>query len=166
MHDKRHPAIEPHRSRLLALDAQMTIRPATASDQATIRRLIYRAGLNPMPFDWRAFVVAQEADHIVGATQIKLRRDGARELASMVVLAQRRGQGIAQAMGRTLLAAQSDPVYLTCRQPLQAFYRRLGFRPATQSEVPPNFWRAYQMSGCLARLVGIQLCVMVYQPGR
>ena len=146
------------------MHTHIKIRPATASDQAAIRRLIDQAGLNSMPFDWRCFQVAQAAEQIVGVGQIKVRRDGARELASMAVAVAWRGRGIATDIAHALLAGQSDPVYLTCRQPLQAFYSRLGFCPATQSQTPPNYWRAYRLSCFFARLLGIRLQAMVRQP--
>jgi hypothetical protein len=37
----------------------VTIRPATAEDQGTIRRFIKDARLNPMSLNWPNFVVAQ-----------------------------------------------------------------------------------------------------------
>lgn len=119
----------------------LTFRPATAADQPIIRRMIYRAGINPLGLDWRRFVVAEEDGRIVAIGQIKPHADGSRELASLAVTPSRQGQGIGSALVRKLLASSSAPLYLTCRAGLQTYYARFGFRAITPDEMPPYFRR-------------------------
>lgn len=119
----------------------LSFRPATAAHQPTIRRMIYRAGINPLGLDWRRFLVAEADGQIVAIGQIKPHADGSRELASLAVIPSQQGQGIGSAMVRRLLASSSAPLYLTCRAGLQTYYTRFGFRTITLDEMPPYFRR-------------------------
>jgi N-acetylglutamate synthase-like GNAT family acetyltransferase len=138
-----------------------TIRPATNADQATIRRLIREAGINPMSLDWPNFVVADDDGAIVGVGQIKAHRDGSRELASIAVVPARQGQGIARALIETLLAREPGVVlYLTCRRELEGLYRRFGFRTVKRAEYPPYYGRMIPLINLAMRPLGIRILVM------
>lgn len=137
-----------------------TIRPATLADQETIRRLIKEAGLNRMSLKWPNFVVAEDAEAIVGIGQVKTHGDGSRELASIAVIPARQGQGIGGAIIKTLLAREQGVVHLTCRRELQGYYERFGFRRLDPAEFPLYFRRMIPIINVVARLVGTQILVM------
>lgn len=116
-----------------------SIRPARAKERWTIRRIVWRAQINPFDLNWRRFLVAEENGKIVGVGQVKPHRDGSRELASIAVGPLHQGQGIGSDLVRALLAREHDTLFLACRAPLEAFYARFGFRRATDHELPSYF---------------------------
>ena len=137
-----------------------TIRPATQTDQATIRRLIKEANLNRMSLQWPNFVVAEDGGATVGIGQVKTHGDGSRELASIAVIPARQGEGIGGAVIKSLLDREKGVVHLTCRSQLQGYYERFGFRRLDPPEFPPYFKRLIPIINVMARLVGTQILVM------
>jgi len=145
----------------------LTIRPATAEDQTTIRSLVRSAGINPMSLNWPQFLVAEEGGRTVGIGQVKRHRDGSRELASLAVVPDRQGQGIGSALVLALIGRHEDTVlYLTCRSQLQAYYERFGFRRLQRAEFPPYFARFIPMFNAIGRLYRMQIVVMRREPDR
>lgn len=124
------------------------LRPATLSDQKPIERLIHDAGINPMSLDWRHFVIAEEDGKTIGIGQIKQHGDGSRELASIAVIPERQKQGIASEIIRHLLANENGVIYLTCRDQLESFYARFGFRKIERAarSVTPYFRRIIRLT--------------------
>lgn len=138
----------------------MNIRPATQLDQPTITRIIHDAGINPMSLDWRRFLVAEDGGAIIGIGQVKPHGDGSRELASIAVISSRRGQGIARAIIDELLSRESGAVYLTCRDKLESFYTRFGFRKIAHNEMPPDLRRLMRLARVFGALRGVKIIVM------
>ena len=63
-----------------------SIRKATRGDAAFIRRLIWQVGINPLGLDWQRFVMAVHGHGVrIGCAQLKMHKDGSRELASVAV---------------------------------------------------------------------------------
>lgn len=123
-------------------NSQYQLRPARASDQSLIRRLVLGAGLNPLHLNWEHFILAQSPHgEVVGCGQVKEHSDGARELASIFVVSEQRGRGIASMIITRLLSEQKPPVWLTCRRELTGFYHRFGFREITPAEPMPAYFR-------------------------
>ena len=122
------------------------LRPAIASDQPTITRMIHDAGINPMSLDWPRFVIAEDNSETVGIAQIKVHGDGSRELASLAVIPSRQGQGIGSEIVRTLLAKETGELYLTCRAQLETYYARFGFRRIEREEMTPYFRRLMRLA--------------------
>jgi len=119
-----------------------SIRPATSNDDTVIRNLVNAARINPTGLDWRRFVVAvSPVGEVIGCGQIKPHKDGSNELASIVVDPDWRGNGVASAMIEHLIAANSGPLYLTCRSGLGPFYEKFGFRVVNEAEMTPYFRR-------------------------
>ena len=76
-----------------------TLRPAVRQDAPAIRRLIWRARINPTRLDWRHFILAVDKNgKLLGSGQIKPHRDGTNELASIAVQPEARRLGIAGAV--------------------------------------------------------------------
>ena len=138
-----------------------TIRAAKAEDQATIRRIIRAANLNPMSLDWPNFLIAEDAGEVVGIGQVKTHRDGSRELASIAVVPARQGQGIGSAIVNALLDRHGGGVlHLTCQGKNEGYYARFGFRRIPRQELPPYFARLLPIMNVFARLARSEIIVM------
>jgi N-acetylglutamate synthase-like GNAT family acetyltransferase len=119
-----------------------SLRSAQAGDAATIRRVILQAQINPLNLNWQRFILAvDERGQVIGCGQIKQHRDGSSELASIAVIPDWQGQGIARRIIEHLLGEHPGTLYLTCRASLGPFYQRFGFWPVQESEMPPYFQR-------------------------
>ena len=141
--------------------AAFTIRPATAADQQTIRRMVREAGINPMSLHWPHFLIAEEDGRTIGIGQVKRHRDGSRELASMAVVPERQGEGVGSAVIRELLALHGHEVlHLTCVPENQGYYARFGFHRLERAEYPPYFKRLVPMFNSIGRLFGQRIIVM------
>ena len=142
-----------------------TIRRATEADQATIRRMIRDAGINPMNLKWRNFLVAEEDGTIVGIGQVKPHGDGSRELASMAVVPDRQREGIGGAIINALIAGEGDRVlHLTCRRELEGYYKRFGFQRVEPQNYSAYFARLLPVVNLFARLAGTKI-ILMRRPG-
>ena len=129
------------------------VRRAREEEAGAIKDLIHAVGINPMGLDWRRFLVAVDArDQVIGTGQLKPHRGGILELASVAVVPEHRGEGLARAIIEHLLQDSPRPLYLTCRSRLEPFYEKFGFRAISYEEMP----RYYQR---LSRLAGIYITV-------
>jgi ribosomal protein S18 acetylase RimI-like enzyme len=84
---------------------------------------------------------------------VKTHGDGSRELASIAVLPAWRGRGVASAVIEALMARESGPLYLTCRDTMTGFYERFGFREIGVGEMTPYFRRLSRILGVVLRIV-------------
>jgi N-acetylglutamate synthase-like GNAT family acetyltransferase len=123
------------------------IRPAYESEFQAIRELIHTVQINPTGLSWRRFLVATTTSgEFVGCGQVKPHRDGSREVASIAVRPQFRGQGAARAILEALLAREKRrPLYLMCRSQLEPLYQKFGFRAISVDEMTPYFARIYRL---------------------
>lgn len=142
-----------------------TIRPARAADQAAIVAIVRAARINPTNLRWQRFVGAEDQGRIVGVGQIKPHRDGSRELASLAVIPERRGQGIGDMLVRALQAQSAPPLYLTCLDHLEQYYARSGFRRIPPDTMPPALRRTYRLVNGILAVVRqrTRLIVMVWE---
>jgi N-acetylglutamate synthase-like GNAT family acetyltransferase len=137
------------------------IRQATAADQSTIDRLIREVRLPRMNVGWPNFVVAEDEGSIVGVGQAKSHGDGSREVASIAVSSGRQGEGIGSAIVGTLVEREAGRVlHLSCRQELQGYCERFGFRLLAPAEQPPYFRRVNRIVNVVARPFGVRILVM------
>jgi amino-acid N-acetyltransferase len=144
-------------------DRQFTLRPATAEDDSAIRRQVRLGKINPTGLDWRRFIVAVAPNgEVIGCGQIKPHGDGSREVASIVVEPDWRGQGVARAVIERLLYENPGDLYLMCRSKLGPFYEKFGFRGLSEEEMPKYFRRISRVAGLLHALQdeGERLLVM------
>lgn len=112
------------------------IRPARREEARLIRRMIWRARLDPTGLNWRRFVVAEnQAGRVIGIGQVR-QLPGCRELGSLVIDKAHRGRGVGTAIVRYLLAAQPGEVYLNCPLGRVSFYERFGFRVIRWRDAP------------------------------
>jgi len=131
----------------------ISLRPAVANDAPHIRELVRTAQINPLGLDWQRFTVVLAAnDEIVACGQIKPHRDGSHELASLVVDPAYRNQGIARILVERLIAIHEGDLYLMCRRSLGDFYKKLGFEPISNHEMPPYFRRVSRLASLVELL--------------
>lgn len=123
--------------------AEFTVRPATREDSRAIRLLIHIVRINPTGLNWRRFLLAVTPQNkLLGCGQIKPHADGSREMASLAVKEQARGQGVARTIIEALLANEPErPLYLMCRDRLKPLYVKFGFLAIGLKEMPPYFQR-------------------------
>jgi N-acetylglutamate synthase-like GNAT family acetyltransferase len=136
--------------------SSFTLRPAHEGDAAVIKHLIHSVGINPMDLDWRRFIVAvDDQDKVIATGQIKPHNKGKiLELASIAVVEEHRGEGLARAIIEDLLKDSPRPLYLTCRSGLQPLYRRFGFQSLTYEEMPRYYQRLSKLAGVFITITG------------
>ena len=100
------------------------IRRARAADQADITALVREARLNPRGLHWSRFLVADDDGRIVGVAQVRLHSDGARELASLVVKPEYRGQGLAGHLIDGLASGDHGRMHMLVDRPFADYYQR------------------------------------------
>jgi N-acetylglutamate synthase-like GNAT family acetyltransferase len=146
------------------------IRHATAADQASIRSLIRKVRINPLGLDWRRFCLAVDQDgDVIGCGQIKLHKDGSRELASIAVRETWRNQAVATHLILHLMGEENGPLWLMCRSDLVSFYKKFGFYEVSQMlNMPPNFRLVVRLWGILSKVRGGRRVgsVMVWNRGK
>jgi N-acetylglutamate synthase-like GNAT family acetyltransferase len=129
------------------------LRPAVKADAPAIHKLIWQAHINPMGLHWARFIVAvNQHDEVIGCAQIKLHRDGSRELASLAVHPNQRSQGIGRALIEQLLTVAPRPLYLTCRSSLRSLYEKFGFSVQAPEQMTPYFSRLHKLVQILTSL--------------
>jgi len=118
------------------------IRPALESESTPIKDLINLVGINPTGLNWKRFIVAvNESGQVIGCGQIKPHGGDIRELASIAVLPEYRGQGIARAVIEMLLLENPRPLYLMCIAHNGPMYEKFGFESIGSSQMPRHFRR-------------------------
>jgi amino-acid N-acetyltransferase len=138
-------------------ETEITLRPATADDRNTIRRMIISAMLDPTTLDWRNFVLAVDtaANRVVGCAQIKPYPD-CREFGSLYVLPAYRRLGVGGQLLRALVDAAARPMYLMCLNKMAGYYTGFGFAEVEAGEMPPTLRRKHR----LGRLLGVNVICM------
>lgn len=150
-----------------------TLRHAVAEDFPAIKGLIRAAQINPMGLEWQRFVVAcpDGESSVIGCGQLKPHRDGSWELASIAVVPEWRGRGVARTIIEHLVqryaAEKHSPslLYLTCRASLEPLYLKFGFQTVVEADMPRYFRRISRMVRFLNQtgLVDEKLLVMARQ---
>ena len=125
-----------------------TLRPARETESAAIKDLIHAVGINPMGLDWRRFIVAVDAkDQIIATGQIKPHGRDIHELASIAVVPEYRGYGLAREIIEYLLKDSPRPLYLTCISALEPLYQKFGFISISYEDMPRYFQRISRLAG-------------------
>ena len=127
------------------------IRPARGEDQRVIQALVRSERLNPTRLNWPNFVVAAEESGLVGAVQLRTHSDGSREIGSLIVRKEWRGQGIASRMIDALISRDDGRLLVITNENIAALFERRGFRRIEPDAVPAAIRRNYR----IGRLAGI-----------
>ncbi len=140
-----------------------TIRPALESESTRIKDLIDKVGINPTGLVWTRFLVAvNDRGQVIGCGQIKPHGQDIRELASIAVHPDYRGQGIARMVIENLLRETPRPLYLICVSHNGAMYEKFGFRALADEKMPRYFSRIKKIFNLadIFRKTGEELLVM------
>ena len=118
-----------------------SIRSARENELGAVRGLIRAARINILGINWRRFCVAvDQSDRVIGCGQVKLHKDGSRELASIVVDGTWQGRGVASAIIMNLIGSEEGDLWLMCRSDLVPFYERYGFREKFEPLDMPSYF--------------------------
>lgn len=128
------------------------VRPAVAGDQEAILALTRGERVNPNGLHWPRFFVAERDGALVGAVQMRLHRDGARELGTLVVAPQARNQGVAAQLINALLSRNRGRVFMVTGHEHAQHYARWGFAPIRPCQAPRGVSRNYWMGTCAGYL--------------
>jgi N-acetylglutamate synthase-like GNAT family acetyltransferase len=128
------------------LHASISLRPATLADAKTIRNIISQVRINPLALDWHRFILAIDSNgNVIGCGQVKPHSDSSLELASIAVLPDWRGKGVARLMVEYLLNQHPGRIYLTCQSNLSSMYQKFGFQVLKPTEMTPYFKRLHRI---------------------
>jgi N-acetylglutamate synthase-like GNAT family acetyltransferase len=116
------------------------------SESTQIKDLIHLVGINPSGLEWKRFVVAvDEAGKVVACGQIKPHGTDILELASIAVLPEYRGQGLARAVIEQLLKDNPRPLYLMCMEHNGPLYEKFGFQSLGREQMPRYFQKIHKL---------------------
>ena len=136
---------------------KVTIRAASARDEAAIASLVRGERMNPFDLDWRRFLVAMDARGVAGAVQMRNHFDGSRELGSLVVRPDARRQGIAARLIDALMLFARGRVYMITGARFAGHYEHWGFAPVEPASAPVGILRNYvlgRVAGLVSRATG------------
>jgi N-acetylglutamate synthase-like GNAT family acetyltransferase len=123
----------------------ISVRRATAEDQAAITAMVRSARLNPSGLAWPGFVLAEQDGRLVGIAQLRRHPDDAVELASLVVEPAARRAGVATSMVDALLATESGLVYTIVDRRYGDHFARWGFTPVDPAALPGSVRRGLRI---------------------
>jgi N-acetylglutamate synthase-like GNAT family acetyltransferase len=135
------PNTSPHHGTLV-------LRRALPGDQPAIESLVRSERLNPTGLQWWHFVVAVDPNGLAGAVQLREHADGTRELGSLVVRPELRGQGLSAQLIDLLLRSVHERVLLITHESMVPYFARWGFSPLAAAMAP----RPLRRNLCLGRL--------------
>jgi N-acetylglutamate synthase-like GNAT family acetyltransferase len=132
---------------------EYSLRRARAADAKMIRQIISLVHINPTGLNWQRFILAVDRQgSIIGCGQLKPHGDGSIELASIAVMPEWRGNGVARTIIEYLLEQHPGSLYLTCRAQLGPLYEKFGFQVLHIGEMPPYFKRLSRLVNLFPRL--------------
>ena len=149
----------------LELPSECAIRPASAQDIKSIRRLVWSAKLDPTQLRWQQFWVIECNGDLVACGQLR-NFTGAQELGSLVVMKDWRDRGLGTYLTKYLIQQATEPLYLECLgKRLASFYTRFGFIEVSLQELPQSLKFKFGLSQLAKTLFRIPVTIMQYQTG-
>jgi N-acetylglutamate synthase-like GNAT family acetyltransferase len=133
----------------------INIRPAQQEDQETIVSFVRQAKINPRNLHWQNFLIAEDNEKAVGIRQVKIHRQGTREVASGFVLPEYRRQGISAQLMNELLARETGPLYTVVNEKRAPYYERFGFRREPVDQLPSDFRSEYRIGRIVTTLMSL-----------
>ena len=137
------------------VNMSVSIRPAVEADQPTIVSLIRQAKINTRKLHWEHFLIAEENNQIVGLRQVKVHKQGTREVASGFVLPEYQHRGISAQLMNTILSREKGTLYLMCAKRWKKYYEQFGFRDIQLAALPRDFYQEYLIGKVITTLISI-----------
>ena len=100
-------------------------------------------------------MVAEEEGRIVGVRQVKIPKNGTREVASGAILPECRRRGISTRLMNAVLASERGPLYLMCDERWAFYYEQFGFRHVAASGLPVDFRREYRIGRIVTSILSL-----------
>jgi N-acetylglutamate synthase-like GNAT family acetyltransferase len=136
----------------------ITIRPAQAVDEPTIKAMIRREKLDLTSLNWHNFLIAEHEGQLVGIGQVK-RYWRCNELGSLVTEPEYRSKGVAAQLINALEAQAGLPLYLLCVSRLESFYQQFGYQTISWWDAPTVL--KLKLAGAFTfRLFGVRVLAM------
>ncbi|MEG4418460.1 GNAT family N-acetyltransferase [Microcoleus sp. LAD1_D5] len=147
----------------LELPSECAIRPASAQDIKSIRKLVWSARLDPTQLRWEQFWVIECEGKLAACGQLR-NFAGVQELGSLVVAKDWRDQGLGSYLTKYLIQQATEPLYLECLgKRLASFYTRFGFVEVSVQELPQSLKFKFGLSHLAKTLFRIPVTIMQYQ---
>jgi N-acetylglutamate synthase-like GNAT family acetyltransferase len=131
------------------------IRPARKEEQEAIVALIQQAKISPRNLHWEHFLVAEEDGKIIGTRQVRIHKEGTREVGSGYVLPAYRHQGISAQLMNEILNREKGTLYLMCRDKWMPYYERFGFRQIAVDQLPADFRKEYRIGKLITSVISL-----------
>ena len=148
---------------MFSLPSGCKIRPATAKDIWTIRKLVLLARLDFNQLRWQQFWVVEKEGKTIACGQLRNFEDG-QELGSLVVAKNLQNQGMGSYLTQYLITQATKTLYLECLgSKLVEFYSRLGFVSVSWQELPPSLQRKFSISAWAKNWFHLPVTFMKYQ---
>ncbi|MGE5657797.1 MAG: GNAT family N-acetyltransferase [Actinomycetota bacterium] len=146
-----------------ALPTGCILRPASAADLWSIRKLVFSAKLDPTQLHWQQFWVIDCEGELAACGQLRNFSE-AQELGSLVVATRWRDRGLGSYLAKHLLQQATEPLYLECLgKQLEQFYTRLGFVPITWQELPKSLKFKFGITQLARIFFRVPVVMMQYQ---
>jgi len=133
----------------------ITIRPARPEDQETIVSYVRQAKINPRNLHWENFLVAEENGKLIGMRQVKVHKQGTREVGSGFVLPEYRCQGISAHLMNEILSREQGVLYLMCRDQRAPYYEQFGFQQVGVDQLPADFYKEHRLGRIVTFLMSM-----------
>ncbi|MEG5040191.1 MULTISPECIES: GNAT family N-acetyltransferase [unclassified Microcoleus] len=148
-----------------SLPSECAIRPASAQDIKSIRKLVWSARLDPTQLRWEQFWVIECGGELAACGQLR-NFAGAQELGSLVVAKDWRDRGLGSYLTKFLIQQATEPLYLECLgKRLASFYTRFGFVEVSLQELPQSLKFKFGLSQLAKTLFKVPVTIMQYQAG-
>lgn len=147
----------------ILLPNSCTLRPASAQDIWSIRKIVLTAKLDPTQLIWQQFWVIECEEKLVACGQLRNFED-AEELGSLVVVKSWQKRGLGTILTKHLIQQSTKPLYLECLgKKLESFYSPFGFVPISLAELPPSLKFKFGISQLARKIFKIPVIIMQYQ---
>lgn len=146
-----------------SLPSECAIRPASAQDIKSIRRLVWSAKLDPTQLRWEQFWIIECEGKLAACGQLR-NFAGAQELGSLVVAKDWRDRGLGIYLTKYLIQQATEPLYLECLgKRLASFYTRFGFVEVSVQDLPQSLKFKFGLSQLAKILFRIPVTIMQYR---
>ena len=147
----------------IVLPNSCNLRPASAKDIWSIRKLVLTAKLDPTQLRWQQFCLIECEERLVACGQLRNFEDG-QELGSLVVVKSWQKRGLGTTLAKYLIQQATKPLYLECLgKKLEDFYTRLDFVPISLAELPKSLKVKFGITQLGIKIFKIPLIIMKYK---
>ena len=139
------------------------LRHAMEQDIWPIRKLVFKAKLDPTQLVWQQFWVIASTQEVIACGQLR-NFTGAQELGSLVVSSEWRNRGLGTYLAKHLVKQATQPLYIECLgKKLPQFYAPLGFVPISWQDLPKSLKIKFALPILGKNVLSLPLEIMRYE---